>query len=95
MPDSTSLQDKILNDAVSDNTQTPPPDAAAFRIDFPRWLATLKERDQRIAHDLMMGGNTFVVARKFGLSPARVSQMRGQFHEAWQRFHGEIDSEAI
>src|SRR3954471_2019272 len=25
-------------DALKDNTRTPPPDRAAFRIDFPRWL---------------------------------------------------------
>jgi hypothetical protein len=91
---SSPLLDNVLDDAVSDNTQTPPPDAAAFRIDFPRWLATLSERDQRMAHDLMMGGGTFPVARKFGVSPARVSQLRQRFHRDWQRFHGEVDCQA-
>lgn len=90
----TTMHGNIIDDAVCDNTQTPPPDAAAFRIDFPRWLTSLSERNRRLAGDLMVGGETLAVARKFGVSPARVSQLRQQFHHDWQRFHGEDVCEA-
>jgi len=89
LEDHSTMHENVLDDAVCDNTQTPPPDAAAFRIDFPCWLAGLGERNRRLATDLMVGGQTLVVARKFGVSPARVSQLRQQFHHDWQRFHGE------
>jgi hypothetical protein len=88
-----------LDDALCDSTQTPPADAAAFRIDFPCWLSTLNQRNRRLARALMIGENTLVAARKFKVSPARVSQLRQEFHDDWQRFHGEkvdaIGSDAI
>src|SRR5262245_36721393 len=31
----------LVRDALIDNTVTPPPDAAAFRLDFPVWLSLL------------------------------------------------------
>ena len=40
LPDVCSGQDHVT-EALADNTVTPPPDAAAFRVDFPRWLASL------------------------------------------------------
>jgi hypothetical protein len=78
-----------LDDALCDSTQTPPADAAAFRIDFPRWLSTLNARNRGLARALMIGENTLVAARQFQLSPARVSQLRQELHDAWRCFHGE------
>ena len=76
-------------EALKDNMSTPPPDAAAFRIDFPIWLATLSERDRRMVDRLMLGERTQATARRFGLSEARVSQLRREFSRRWARFHGE------
>jgi hypothetical protein len=45
------------NEAISalrDNHVTPPPDAAAFRIDFPAWLANHTDRNRRIALAMML-----------------------------------------
>jgi hypothetical protein len=67
---------------------TPPPDQAAFRIDFPRWRTTRTERDRGILHDLMLGERTGQVSRKYGISASRVSQLRRDFHDDWQRFCG-------
>lgn len=43
--------------------------------------------------DLMVGQPAKVVASKFGLSPARVTQLRGDFHDDWQRFCGDDQEE--
>ena len=83
-----------LDDVLRDNTQTPPPDAAAFRIDFPRWFATLSTRTGRLVDKLMSGEKTSVAARAVGVSPGRVSQWRRELHDDWLRFHGELARDA-
>jgi hypothetical protein len=78
--------DHAALDALRDNTRTPPPEQTAFRLDFPAWRATLADRDRRLMHDLMVGERTADVARKYGMTPGRVSQKRRQFMQDWQRF---------
>jgi hypothetical protein len=78
------------SDALKDNTITPPPDQAAFRIDFPRWLVSLGRQAQEIAEDLAQGYSTQEMAPRYKLSPGRISQLRRAFHDHWQRFHGEV-----
>jgi hypothetical protein len=75
-----------LDEALRDNTRTPVPDQASFRCDFPAWLATRTERDRQLIGDLMLGERTLDAARKRGLSPGRVSQLRRRFMEDWARF---------
>ena len=84
-----SLSGGFLGEALRDNTQSPVPEQAAFRIDFPVWLTTLCERDRRVCEDLMAGNATVEVARRYGLSPGRVSQLRRQFLDGWRRFCGD------
>jgi hypothetical protein len=86
MPDFSSSP---IADSLADNTVTPPPDVAAFRVDFPRWLGLLRERDRRLAAELMIGERTSVAAGRFGMSRARVSQVRRKLCQDWSRFHGE------
>jgi len=78
-----------FEECLRDNTQTPVPEQAAFRIDFPRWRRTRCDRDRRIMDDMMLGERTLELSNKFGISPARVSQLRQEFHDDWQRFNGE------
>jgi hypothetical protein len=89
LPDFSTLSGNPLTEALTDNTQTPPDEAAAFRIDFPQWLMSWSERDRRIIEDLAMGERTLDVSDKYGISPARISQKRREYHDDWQRFHGE------
>jgi hypothetical protein len=77
-----------LDEMLRDNTVTPPPDQAAFRIDFASWRRTRTERDRRLLADLMVGERTSHVARKHGISAGRVSQLRREFHDDWLRFCG-------
>src|SRR5262245_4002777 len=79
-----------FEERLRDNTQTPPDEQAAFRIDFPAWRLTHSERDRRLIDTLMLGGRTKEVSRLFGLSQGRISQKRRQFLEDWRRFCGEL-----
>ena len=90
LPDVSTLNGNPLFDALHDNTRSPVPDQGAFRFDFPAWLASLGARDRSIAQDMAQGHRTGELAETYGLSPARVSQLRRQFHRDWQKFCGEL-----
>jgi len=78
-----------FEERLRDNTQTPIPDQAAFRIDWPAWLATITERDRQLVEDLALNHRTKDLAQKYRLSEARISQKRRQFQDEWERFCGE------
>lgn len=79
--------DHHLIDALAHNTRTPPPEQAAFRLDYPRWRAGFRPRTRAVLDALAVGGRTGEVARRFGLSMGRVSQLRRAFAASWRRFH--------
>jgi hypothetical protein len=89
LPCRSSLCGNVFDEALADNTQTPPDEQAAFRLDFPRWRSRQSERDRRVLDDLMLGERPLTIARRHGLSPARVSQLRRAFHDNWRAFCGE------
>jgi hypothetical protein len=91
LPDFDTLSVNPLMEALADNTRSPVDEQAAFRIDFPRWLSTLSDRDRRVAEGLMLGERTLDVARRHGLSPARISQLRREFLKRWVVFCGGVD----
>jgi hypothetical protein len=80
------LTGTLIQEALRDNMQTPVPDQAAFRHDFPAWRLTRTHRDRRILDSLMLGERPLDVSRMHGLSPGRISQLRQDFHEDWNRF---------
>jgi hypothetical protein len=86
LPTGSRLGDNVFDQAIQDNMQTPVPEQVCFRCDFPSWQGTRSERDRRLIDDLMIGERTGDVARKHGLSPARIAQMRREFHDDWERF---------
>ena len=95
LPDHETLSVNPLSDALADNTVTPVDEQVAFRMDFPQWLSTYSDRDRRLALDMLAGERTLDVSDKFGLSPGRISRMRMQFHDSWQRFQdGPPDADA-
>jgi hypothetical protein len=89
LPDCSALDGSPLGEALHDNTQTPPDEQCAFRIDFPAWRASRTERDRRILDDLMLGERALDVAARHGLSPGRVSQLRRELHDDWELFCAE------
>lgn len=89
LPDRSTLTGNPLAEALRDNTRSEVPDQVAFRLDFPAWLGTHSERNRRIAQAMMLGLATKELAKRFGISPSRVSQLRLEFHDDWQHFNGE------
>ena len=75
-----------FEERLKDNTMTPVPEQAAFRIDWPAWLQTRGQRDRRMIGDLLEGQQGKEVSRKFGISPARLSQLRRAFRADWVRY---------
>lgn len=82
-----------LQEKLSDSRQTPVPDQVAFRIDFPHWLRQQGRRNRRIAERLMQGYTTSEVALEFGVSPARISQLRRKLAISWRAFHCGLEAE--
>jgi hypothetical protein len=71
---------------LPDTRLTPVPDQAAFRCDFAAWLGTLRDRDRHVAEELSAGAGPREVGHLFGISKARVGQLRQAFHRSWLRF---------
>ena len=66
-----------------------PADTAASRLDFADWLRLLPRRLRRIAETLATGGTTKKAAKRFRVSPGRISQLRRELQQAWDDFQGE------
>src|SRR5262249_47112028 len=90
LPDFSTLNGNPLTEALQDKTRSPVPEQVAFRLDFPAWLASLGARNRGIAQDMAQGHRTGELAEAYGLSPARISQLRREFHRGWQKFCGEL-----
>jgi hypothetical protein len=75
---------------IEDKRATPA-EVAACRIDFAEWLRRLTARLRRIALALASGETTKGAAEKFGLSPARISQLREWLKKSWEAFQGEAE----
>jgi hypothetical protein len=91
LPDVSTLSANPFAEALRDNTRTPPPEQAAFRIDFPAWLATLTARERRIIRAMSRNERILDLSREFELSPSRISQIRREFWLDWHRFLGDLD----
>lgn len=83
LPDVSALSDNPLADALIDAKQSAVPEQVNFRVEFPRWLLELPERNQQLTVDMAFGHRTGDLARHYRLSPARVSQLRREFKSAW------------
>jgi hypothetical protein len=81
-----------FEERLRDNAVTPPPDAAAFRIDWPQFLCGLPARDREMALFLSLGNSGKAAAAKFGVSPGRVTQLRQQWCREWRLCQGEGDA---
>ncbi len=66
--------------------ETPIPEQVSFRVNVPAFLATLNDRQRRMAVDLASGMSTTEAAEKYGLSPGRISQFRREFKALFDKF---------
>ena len=80
-----------LRAALVEDRRAGPADIAAARIDVAAWFCAMPDGHRRIAQALAIGETTSEVARQFGLSSARVSQIRGLLKASWEAFQGEVE----
>jgi hypothetical protein len=80
---------KAWRAAVVEDPSTPIPEQVAFRIDFPAWLQQHQSPKRRVAEALALGYTTKEAAKRFNVSPGRISQLRRDFEKSWQEFQGE------
>jgi hypothetical protein len=71
-----------------------PAEVAAFRLDFGAWSSNLDDRARRVVDLLAAGYRPGEAARRLGVSPARVSQLRSELRKSWLEFQGEGQGEA-
>jgi hypothetical protein len=77
-------------EALVEDKHAGPADTAAARIDVADWFRSLGRTKRRIAKLLARGEGTGAVAKKSGLSPGRISQLRAELQESWMAMQGEV-----
>jgi RNA polymerase sigma factor (sigma-70 family) len=75
---------------VVEDKHSTPAEVASTRIDFRAWLESLPVRTRQVAETLATGEATSSVARMFGCSASRISQIRSELCDAWLVFTGEV-----
>jgi hypothetical protein len=84
-------ENAACREVVVEDKRNGPAEIAATRIDFAAWLRTLTQRQRDIAMTLSTGETTGGAARKFDVSPSRISMLRRRFKEEWEAFVAEPD----
>jgi len=88
--DRCDLESGAWQEVLVEDRHTTPADIASIRIDVGLWLETLPNRSRHMAERLASGETTLAVARLFGISCGRVSQMRRELQHDWYSFQGEL-----
>ena len=76
-------------DLLIEDNRAPVPDQVAAKLDVGAWFATLSRRMKQIARDLAYGFSTSEVAKKHGVTPGRISQLRRTLEVSWAAFQHE------
>ena len=76
-------------EVIVEDRRAGPAETAAARIDIAAWLKTLTSNQRKIAKTLAVGETTKGAARKFRITPGRVSQTRRELKMAWDEFVSE------
>ena len=76
-------------DAMVEDKRATVADQVAAKMDVSAWFATLTKRMKEIAKDLAFGFSTSEVAKKYGVTAGRISQLRRTLEESWVAFQQE------
>ena len=87
--DHFDCEESRWEEIVVEDRRAGPAEIAVCRIDFASWLLLLPIRLRKIALTLAGGETTSATAKKFGVTPARVSQLRLWLKQSWEQFQGE------
>jgi hypothetical protein len=82
-------EEMAWREVLVEDRRAGPAATAAVRIDFAAFLASLSEKERKLALALAEGETTGAAARLFRLSAARISQLRRELLEKWNAFQGE------
>jgi len=93
--DSFDKHQEVWLEVLVEDKHAGPAEVAAARIDFYAWLQFLPRRLRKIATFLARGETTTAAARRFRLSPGRISQHRKELFHAWNRFQGDEPGGAV
>ena len=74
---------------VVEDGRVTPAEVAASRIDIDDWLSQLPRLKRNVAETLAKGETTSATARRFDVTPGRVSQVRRELEDDWADFQGE------
>ena len=91
--DQRDQQTGIWKEQLVEDRRAGPAATAAARLDLAAWYRTLSLRNRKIASALSMGETTADVARRYALSPGRVSQLRVWLRKHWEQF--QADSQLV
>ena len=83
-------EENAWREMLLEDRNTGPAEVAATRLDFAAWLWILPGRLRRIAQTLATGETTTATAKRFNVSPGRISQLRKELFRVWQTFQGEL-----
>ncbi len=87
--DSFDSRNEAWLEVLLEDRHAGPAEVAAMRVDFSAWLKCLPRRLRKIATFLANGETTTAAAKRFRVSPGRISQIRMQLLRAWQHFQGD------
>ena len=90
-----SSEEQAWSEILVEDRHAGPAETAIFRIDFSTWMQLLPRRLRKIATFLSRGETTTAAAKRFGVSPGRISQLRRELLSAWCDFQGEEPAPAV
>jgi hypothetical protein len=91
IPRSTIGRTSGWRQVVVEDRKTPVPDIAAFRVDFAEWMRSLSRRSRKIISAMAARVGTMDLARRFKVSPGRISQLRRMFEGSWRQFQRQLE----
>lgn len=92
--DRRDMDGESWREIVVEDRHAGPAETAAVRVDFAAWLALQTGRDRKIAGALAEGSTTQEVAKRFRVTPGRISQKRRELLNSWRKFQGEYEEAA-
>lgn len=76
-------------EVIVEDRHAGPAETAVARIDIADWFDSLPKKKRRVATVLAKGESTKRAARRFHVSPGRISQLRRELQQSWESLQAE------
>lgn len=80
------VQFREVSDQFSNGLRDNPAEIVQVRLDYVGWLRTLSPRQKGVLLLMLAGWTTGELAKRFKLSPARITQFRRELIDSWVEF---------